>query len=228
MARLKSKNDLKSIREFKRTKRNSIYPPILDRDPEFAAEFLTIEDSEVYLKVMQDVLSIVVRGNLAKLDETPLIYTITFSRANFNWFCKFTYKLEELVLGEVISSFEQLEFPDKDNKLRVYPPFHSGGKTMIPDTFRVKTTDEIDLHRISYIKKDLVLEDFREGFPAWYLMSTSTVFEQYNEVTNTRVRIDFRNGEFVYFISGASDNWKQISGVPLEMDHVVSALLFRS
>ena len=67
-----------------------------------------------------------------------------------------------------------------------------------------------------------------DAYPAWYLLRETTIFEQYSEKTNTRVRIDFRNGEFMYFIAGASDNWHQISLVPEEMDHIVAALLFRS
>ena len=67
-----------------------------------------------------------------------------------------------------------------------------------------------------------------DAYPAWYLLRETTIFEQYSEKTNTRVRIDFRNGEFMYFIAGASDNWQPILGVPVEMDHVVSALLFRN
>ena len=67
-----------------------------------------------------------------------------------------------------------------------------------------------------------------DAYPAWYLINTTTVFEQYSEKTNTRVRVDFREGEFMYFIAGASDNWQRIEEVPAEMDHVIAALLFRS
>ena len=67
-----------------------------------------------------------------------------------------------------------------------------------------------------------------DSFPAWYLIQDTTIFEQYSEKTNTRVRVDFRNGEFSYFIAGASDNWQKIMDVPKEMDHVIGALIFRS
>ena len=65
-------------------------------------------------------------------------------------------------------------------------------------------------------------------YPNWYLLKDTTVFEQYSEKTNTRVRIDFRDGEFSYYIAGASDNWQKIECVPIEMDHIISALIFRN
>ena len=49
-----------------------------------------------------------------------------------------------------------------------------------------------------------------------------------NIKTNKRVRIDFNKGELLYFIAGASDNWKQVVNVPIEMDYVITALLFRN
>ena len=80
-----------------------------------------------------------------------------------------------------------------------------------------------------YIMENYDMSEFvDDAYPNWYLIKDTTVFEQYSEKTNTRVRVDFRNGEFSYFIAGASDNWKKVEGVPLEMDHVIAALIFRS
>ena len=83
------------------------------------------------------------------------------------------------------------------------------------------------MYRVLYIKEGYSLSDFEGGFPAWYTFSTTTLYEEYNPKTNKRVKIDFKNGEFFYYLAGASDNWVEIVDVPLEMDSVVSALLFR-
>ena len=56
----------------------------------------------------------------------------------------------------------------------------------------------------------------------------TVVFEKYNSKTNKHVRIVFRDGEFHYLMCGASDNWKEITEVPLEIDEVVTTMLFKS
>ena len=72
------------------------------------------------------------------------------------------------------------------------------------------------------------VSDFRGGFPAWFALSKVTILEQYNPKTNKRVKIEFSQGEFRYYTAGASDKWARILGVPLEMDNIISALLFRN
>ena len=83
-------------------------------------------------------------------------------------------------------------------------------------------------NRILYISRAHEAQEFRDGFPAWYIFSNTTLYERYSNTTGVRARIDFNNGEFHYYIAGASDNWKQIVGVPLEMDSIISNLLFRN
>jgi hypothetical protein len=92
----------------------------------------------------------------------------------------------------------------------------------------VQDKDPINNYRISYILKGFQMHEFQgDTYPAWYLLKNTTIFEQYDERTNKRVRVDVRDGDLYYFIAGASDNWKIISDVPKEMDYVISALIYR-
>ena len=115
----------------------------------------------------------------------------------------------------------------------IYQPFftqvHDGVAIIcVPKTLSKQRLPIIN-YRIKYIMESYDMSDFLDdAFPSWYILQESTIFEQYSEKTNTRVRVDFKDGEFLYFIAGASDNWQRIEDVPAEMDHVISALIFRS
>ena len=157
------------------------------------------------------------------------------SNDNFMWFATFFKELENAL--EVENNYEVPYFrlPENSGEApNVYQPFKANyrGKNKIKLNFlksNVKEQPPINNYRILYIMAEYDMDEFQEDcYPGWYLLKDTTVFEQYNEKTNTRVRVDFRNGEFMYFIAGASDNWQQIPDVPIEMDHVVSALLFRN
>jgi hypothetical protein len=207
------------------------YIPILDINPVFAANFLTKEDLKtsynLLIKVYNDI-----KENL--FTYKPLISTILDSRGNFMWFATFFKELEKNLEVEEPYNIPYKCSPDnEDSELTIYQPFkatHRKGKVGL--TYlktNVKDQSPINNYRILYIMEDYDMNDFQgDCYPGWYLLKDTTVFEQYNEKTNTRVRIDFRNGEFLYFIAGASDNWQPIPEVPIEMDHVVSALIFRN
>ena len=69
-------------------------PPILDRDPIFAAGVLTISDSNEALEAMLTAYESL-KGNRKLL---PLLeYEIMWSRKNFEWFSTFTQELIRLV-----------------------------------------------------------------------------------------------------------------------------------
>ena len=211
-----------------------ILPIVLDKDPVLAANFLTIKDSSEVLELMLNVFKGIKEGKSTyKIAEVCVMYSFS----NFNWYVKFTEELIRLVLGENKSfDFPMDKCPpmnmnnkkDKYNKVYFCPPVEYYKKKVRLVKFRVRNIDPIDYYRIRYISSYFYLEDFREGFPAWYAMSDVVVYEDYNARTNNRIRIVHRNGEYSYFVAGASDNWKEITDVPLEMDYVVSALLFRN
>lgn len=224
---------LKSLKEYKlRYIRQARYIPILDKDPEFAAHSMTMEDTKAAFKLLKETFGEIKRG---EIDHVILADTIMLSSVNFMWYVTFLRELEKMFEVERKFSIPFDKCPEAENKGRfeIYQPF----KASLGD-YRVFLTEEstnspsqtpINNYRISYISKSYELTEFFDGcFPAWYLLRNTTIFESYNDKTNTRVRVDFKNGEFVYFISGASDNWQHIPDVPMEMDHVVSALLFRS
>ena len=203
------------------------YPLILDRDPEYAAYSLTKNDCEVTLELMLSAFNSLVSFQ----KEYPLIeYNILYSATMFDWFVDFTYKLLKLVDEEKEWDVPYDFRPEKESPLAFFPPliYKAYKKRAVERKFRSNIKSPIDKYRVIYISQMWDLEDFRGGFPAWYNLYETTIFEEYNPQTNTRVRVTFSRGEFRYFICGASDNWKEITDVPIEMDHVVSALLFRS
>lgn len=210
-------------------------PCILDRDAVLAANFLTIEDSKDTLELMLNVF----KGLRSDDCKYPLAkMCVMWSFTNFNWFVKFTEELIRLVLGDD----EKFDFPmdlcppivncgtkDQFGKAYFCPPLKYNTKKKRAELvkFRTKVIDPVDCYRIQYISCNYYLEDFREGYPAWYSLRDVVVYENYSPRTNKRIRIVHRNGEYHYYLTGASDNWKEIMEVPLEMDYVVSALLFR-
>ena len=207
-----------------KSNRELYYPPILDYNPKYAANYMTKEDSEIALKRLKDVL---IKGD----DTWALLKkSIKASSANYEWFVELFKELNKIVTGKEISVEETKLTPRRKLRDTLYllPPLIYKRKEIVEEKFPPNINDTVNRYRYLYIKKCVQLEDFRDGYPTWYALSNMTIYEKYNPMTNVRVRIDFINGEFRYFISGASDNWKEISGVPLEMDHITSALLFRS
>jgi hypothetical protein len=226
---------LKPLKEYELNScKQGKYLPILDKDPVMAARALTKKDLKKSYIVLKEIFEeIRVEENIY---PTPLISTLLFSRENFAWFSSFFKEIEN-ILGKRESYNIPFEKCPKINHLKppvVYQPFYVTSRPA--EGFKLrnyrilsKRLHPINNYRIKYIMENYDMSEFiDDAYPAWYLIKDTTVFEQYSEKTNTRVRIDFRDGEFSYFIAGASDNWQKIERVPIEMDHVIAALLFRS
>ena len=202
------------------------YPPILDTDPVFAARFLCKEDLDIFYIVLERAF----RSICSKepCDFHILIDSIMYSKENLDWFMTF-YKEMEILKGEDYSYFKLPIRKFKGNGLEFQPPFYVDKNNKIYyEKIRIKSKNPIIKHRVEYIRRGLDVTAFRDGYPAWYSFNDTTVFEHYDENSNVRVRIDFNNGEFLYYICGASDNWQRLQEVPLEVDYIISALLFRS
>lgn len=220
----------KALKGIETTPARAKIPPILDKNPIFAANFLTVQDSEEALELMLRAFNSLKEGK----KELPVLEAcITLSYTNFNWYVDFTKELIKLVAEEQENNFNppyELCPEEIDGEYPTFcPPMRVNAKKKVVQVpFRYKCQDAINKHRIIYISKSYSLEDFREGYPAWYSFSDTIVFEKYNVRLNKRVRIVFRSGEFHYYICGASDNWQEIRDIPLELDYVVSTLLFRN
>lgn len=223
---------LKDLKEYnlKEVKQGS-YPPILDKNPTYAARFLSKRDAVSAYKLLVDTFTEIKNE---KYYYELLHDNILKSKNNFVWFASFLKELEDI--NDVKENFKIPYEKCPTNvgrELEVRQPFYcekkSNKKIVVKEVAtNVARQSAINNYRIQYIARDYDMSEFVDDcFPAWYLLHTTTIFEQYNEKTNTRVRIDFRGGEFLYFISGASDNWQPILDVPVEMDHVISALIFR-
>ena len=227
------KRVLKSIKEYNLSSATQAkYISVLDRDSVFAARALTKKDIEKSYKLLKETFKEIEEDNIY---HEPLANTLLFSRENFTWFAAFLKELENLL--NIRKKFEvPYEKCPSSIMLKppvVYQPFRALNDKGKLKLFNYRTLSKklppINNYRIKYIMENYDMSEFiDDAYPAWYLIKDTIVFEQYSEKTNTRVRVDFRNGEFSYFIAGASDNWQRIEGVPLEMDHVVAALLFRS
>ena len=224
---------LKELKLYKlNEERQASYIPILDEDPVFAARFLTKEDLVGAYKLLKECFEEI------KKDESyyeVLRGTIMSTYVNFIWFASMLREMEILLdMEEYEIPYERAPQKSRIQKFSAYNPFQCIRKgkdkkiSLQPLSINVEGQTFVNNHRIFYIAQNYDMEEFQDDvFPAWYLLKETTVFEQYNEKTNTRVRIEFIKGEFQYYISGASDNWQLIEDVPLEMDSVVSALLFR-
>ena len=227
------KRVLKPIKEYNLTStKQAHYIPILDRDSTFAARALTKKDMEKSYKLLKETFKEIEKEEIY---HEPLANTILFSRENFTWFAAFFKEIENIleIEEEFYIPFEKCPPVNYLKPPVVYQPFycHKCNKVAVLFNYRhlSKKLHPINNYRIKYIMENYDMSEFiDDAYPNWYLIKDTTVFEQYSEKTNTRVRVDFRDGEFSYFIAGASDNWQKIERVPLEMDHVVAALLFRS
>ena len=211
------------------------YIPILDREPEFAAKFLTKVDLDAAYKLLTSVFKEIKEENYI---HTIMVDTVLDTKDNFLWYSSFLYALENALGVEPEDSFEipMEKCPENreiKKRVRYQPPFRvdKGRKYWKANyvTNFAHVDDPIKAYRVQYILLEYDIEDFQdEVFPAWYVLNETTIFEQYNERTNTRVKVTFNGGEFRYFIAGASDNWAEVVDVPLEMDHIISALILRN
>ena len=226
------KRILKPIKEYNLTStKQAHYIPILDKDPIFAARALTKKDLEKSYKLLKETFTEIADHSVY---HEPLANTILFSRENFMWFSSFLKEMEKILRKrEFEISYEECPSANNLKPPVVYQPFRAlprkEGLKLFNYRALSKKLQSVNNYRIKYIMENYDMSEFiDDAYPAWYLLKDTTVFEQYSEKTNTRVRVDFRDGEFSYFIAGASDNWQKIEGVPLEMDHVIAALIFRS
>lgn len=205
--------------------------PILDKDPILAANFLTIKDCEDALVLLTDTFR-----NLKSLSQKnkALEMNILLNKETFNWFATFATEIDRIVTGTSVIEIPYQHLKDLSevypNLLTFFPPCNYNHINKRLELFKYKVRDKnpINLWRIKYIRDEYEEGDFNDGYPAWYIMSEVTVYENYSTRTNRRIKIDFINGEFIYYIAGASDKWRRIIGVPSEMDYVVASLLFKN
>ena len=210
---------------------NAYFPPVLSYNPTYSASFLTVEDIERAYKALCE---------LYTSTDNPYILLnncIFYNKQNFLWFALFFQELERLMslrgpIKNVSIPYDKI--PTKNHtKPSFYPPLYL---TQIEGTnsykiyyrkYKKADLEIVSRYKVEYIKKAYDANDFPDGIPAWYQRIENTVFEQYCSSINKRVKVTYRDGEFNYYVCGASDNWQVIYDVPVEMDYVVRALLFR-
>lgn len=228
---------LENLEEYKLEERKyGRYIPILDLDPERAAKSLTKKDLVASYNLLKEVFTEFKEGNRK---HKPLYDTISHSNSNGLWFRTFLKEMEKCL--QVKEKFK-LPFGGrlKEHKFNepiphILQPFDviekdsEGYYKLRYKRLSTKGMSPINNYRLLYIMSRFDMSDFQDDiYPRWYVFHDTTLFEQYDERINKRVRVDFRDDKLMYFIAGASDNWKEIENVPDEMSYVISALIFRN
>lgn len=225
------------------------YPILLSTQAEKAATSLTIEDAVKAHTVLTHIYS-----SPEEKDYKLLREAINYSKYNFFWFHTFYIKIAEEFKSKLEIDSVTPQYPEVKESLfyvvKTYLPFfilpykdkykiytEQFIKDYYASSFKVNKNGVLDvvenvpgiekINRVMYIKEDYEVDDFLNGYPFWYKLPTK-IFERYSTKLNRRVRICYENNEFRYFIAGASDNWEEIYEVPIEMDIVLHALLFRN
>ena len=222
--------DLKKYKKVRVTDIRKLYfPPVLDYKASFAAESLCKSDLNICYNFLRDAFK-ALGENL--IEDYPIMFDfISQGNKAFIWIVTFFKEIEKILDVQdklVIPPFEVSECKEFS-----FPPPYTfreyGQKYRIePINIKLKTDDVVNKYRVLYIKNCYAVTDFIDGYPSWYMLSDTTIFEEYNPKINRRIRIDCNRGEYLYFIAGASDNWQQIVNVPIEIDYVVTSLLFRN
>lgn len=209
-------------------------PPILDKDPSIAVKSMTIEDSEkVYLK-MKESYEAISKGESKHL---LLEQSIMYNYYNFMWFASYFRELEKVNNKLIETKIPYDKSPEKTNKKVNYCYFQPPIRVCLTEDKRYrieyielynKRGDIVNFHRTIYICNFYEFVDFPEGYPSWYTLNNTIVYEKYNPKINKRVKVVYRDSEFRYYIAGASDKWEEILNVPLEIDDVIASIIFRN
>ena len=215
------------------------FPKILDNDPEKAALGLTRKD-------LKEALNNIREAFVGIQNEEPkyklLTEAIMYSNENFMWFSIFVDKAEKLLqrVKTVYIPYDKIP-KNREKIVRMFPPFYvlpvkekykafndDVGKNLADKiSFEVPkiSSSLVDLYRMTYIREEFEVSEFGGHYPRWYTLPV-VVYQKYNPYLNSRVKICYQNNEFRYYIAGASDNWEEIFDVPLEIDAIISTLLF--
>ena len=218
------------------------YIPILDTDPKYSANYMTRADLIDSYELLKEVFEEIANDKIKRVKHRVLADTICFSKENFHWYSIFV-KEASRILNMKDVEIPYYKCPDysinSDTKgrslIKVHQPFgvYYNGKRKVYFAEELKSNrpqnDPINNYRLKYILSQYELEEFTgNSYPSWYSLDDLTIYEKYCTKTNTRIRVDFKEGDLHYFIAGASDNWKEILNVPDKMKYVIYALLFRT
>ena len=215
---------------------DAYFPPIVDNNPEINAVSIPINEQKMAYEAIKNSFEALKKGRSTHkfLEESMLSNEKTFL-----WYCVFFKELEKQIVGKgdnadtYIIPYELVPNNKTQTYLYFQYPIYVGevNSKYIAHYRKYKNStfegDLINRHRAELISQRLEYNEFRDGFPNWYRFS-HVVFEKYSSKINKRVKLQYSaNGEFTYYICGASDNWEQIYNVPLEIDDVIACILFR-
>lgn len=222
------------------------FPPVVNYNPVDNAHDLSIEDAKEAYNALYASFN-VIKKKKNKPIHPLLEECLLGSYSQFMFFAIMFKELEKILPQSDLGFSSELEIPynrrpkklktQKENTFFIQPPLYL---EKVRDKYRIqyksygdknyKNISPVMLHRYNYISRNYEITDFKEGFPAWYTLQQNilvNLFERYVPQLNKRIRIRWNKNEFEYHICGASDNWQKIYDVPLEMDNIIAALLFR-
>ena len=113
------------------------YPPILDEDPTYAAQFLCKEDLDIYYMVLKNTLSSL-NGDC---DFPILKNSIKFSKKNFEWFMTF-FREMEILKKEDFTHFDIPELTFPETSLDLQPPFYVENNKIYYDKIKIRNNTD--------------------------------------------------------------------------------------
>lgn len=169
-------------------------------------------------------------------DETASLICSDIRKGEYTclWYSRFLQSLK-ILEGCVTGGF--IDTPCIDSKkvhynniiLPAYMPFlhnpiHNSRYARFTDDLE-KSSDAITVSRAILTLMQPEFEDFVMGQPEWLKFSSKEVLSAYDEENRRHIRIETNGKRYRYYTSIISDNFKEVTGVPEEMDKIVNYLM---
>lgn len=213
------------------------FPLLTSTDATLCAQNLTKDDLLIFYNVCKDFYKNILDPNRIKYEIMEKYFCCSLTA--YMWLAEMFLEAQKLLLTDH-DDIAEIAVPYDDSivgstlkkkQIRATAPYKvierdNDGYWAYP-TRSSKDTTFLQRNRIFYISQMYEASDFYVGYPSWYRLSKATVFEQYCPQIGKRVKIVYKDNEYLYYVCGASDNWQRIKGVPIEVDWVITALLFR-
>ena len=214
---------------------------VTDRDPILAAQATPLERIEDIAKgIAEGYKKATEEGYKRIRTVSPLVDLVhsdlTYSLANCEWYNAFYKELQNIcnIAGIFIIPDLHIDLLKvkgdstfNRNPLVIHPPNYDEYYFDLCE----KNADRYEKAKDTYILSRMMLmdmkpefEDFVKGIPAW-LMGTTEVMNGYDIVTRKHIRVMKDGNRYRYYTALISDKWKEIKGVPPEMDYVVHFII---
>ena len=199
---------------------------LLDKDPILAAQCLTVQHMELYVKRLRYSFCI---AHIPKYKKPAPIFgmiaELKYSRENYVWFSEFytelcrQIKTEKLIVPEFTEDFV---FDTTGIK------FKNNGLVLNLEEEKEDIDVVVNKNRIRYIKKKYPVQKFIGGYPSWYLKIDNNLFKKYDSRLKRDFKIVYDRNRYRYYIADYFNQWVEITDVPLEIDDFITTLLYKN